>query len=128
MEDEHAPLPASGKERAALRFQVCRVCGRTDVWPVAEGATRPLNAQRKRDSAQPQSRSASAIARSLNNVEANMLKRFVFIRSVLAVAITLTCFMPVRAQTRNSSGKPYAPPRMPDGHPSLQGNYDLATL
>src|SRR5881397_2877307 len=57
-----------------------------------------------------------------------MLKRFVFIRSVLAVAITLTCFMPVRAQTRNSSGKPYAPPRMPDGHPSLQGNYDLATL
>ena len=24
--------------------------------------------------------------------------------------------------------KPYAPPRMPDGHPDLQGTYDLATL
>ena len=27
-----------------------------------------------------------------------------------------------------SAAKPYTPPRMPDGHPDLQGMYDLATL
>src|SRR6266404_5265701 len=26
------------------------------------------------------------------------------------------------------AGRPYSPPRMPDGHPDLQGTYDLATL
>src|SRR5690349_899605 len=32
------------------------------------------------------------------------------------------------AQTRKPVAKPYSPPRMPDGHPNLQGTYDLATL
>ena len=38
--------------------------------------------------------------------------------SILSMALTLS------AQT----SRPYSPPRMPDGHPDLQGTYDLATL
>src|SRR5262245_43012317 len=34
----------------------------------------------------------------------------------------------IGAQARKQAAKPYAPPRMPDGHPDLQGTYDLATL
>jgi hypothetical protein len=32
------------------------------------------------------------------------------------------------ARLAGQGGKPYSPPRMPDGHPDLQGTYDLATL
>src|SRR5215510_2976236 len=34
----------------------------------------------------------------------------------------------IGAQVRKPAAKPYSPPRMPDGHPDLQGTYDLATL
>ena len=36
LEDQHAALPAPGKERAAPGFQVRGVCRRTAVWPVPE--------------------------------------------------------------------------------------------
>ena len=43
---------------------------------------------------------------------------------ILALAIAA----PMWAQAPLSQTKPYAPPRMADGHPDLQGSYDLATL
>ena len=43
---------------------------------------------------------------------------------ILALAIAA----PMWAQAPLSQTKPYAPPRMADGHPDLQGTYDLATL
>src|SRR3989449_4003969 len=36
--------------------------------------------------------------------------------------------MTAAAQAPKPAGKPYSPPRAPDGHPDLQGTYDLATL
>src|SRR3989442_15477269 len=51
-----------------------------------------------------------------------MLSRFFVMLGMMAVAITAS------GQARNPSAKPYSPPRMPDGHPDLQGTYDLATL
>src|SRR5213593_1216584 len=50
------------------------------------------------------------------------MKRIVALTSILAIAIT------VAAQTPRPAAKPYAPRRTPDGHPDLQGTYDLATL
>ncbi len=41
---------------------------------------------------------------------------------LLVSAILLVLVSTISAQTR------YSPPRMPDGHPDLQGTYDLATL
>ena len=32
------------------------------------------------------------------------------------------------AQAQKAASEPYKPPRLPDGHPDLQGMYDLATL
>jgi|RhiMetdeSRZDD1v2_1073273.scaffolds.fasta_scaffold23292_7 hypothetical protein len=55
----------------------------------------------------------------------------------LAAAAATTClvsfvpfvsFVPLAAQAATSAAKPYTPPRMPDGHPNLQGNYDVATM
>ena len=43
--------------------------------------------------------------------------RLVAMTGVLGIAIAL-----------GQTPKPYSPPRMPDGHPNLQGTYDLATL
>ncbi|HYR43151.1 MAG TPA: hypothetical protein VER98_09020 [Terriglobia bacterium] len=51
-----------------------------------------------------------------------MRNRFFVMLSMMAVAITAA------GQARNPSAKSYSPPRMPDGHPNLQGTYDLATL
>src|SRR5436309_4201205 len=51
-----------------------------------------------------------------------MKKRFFTVAGILAMGITLA------AQTPRPAAKPYAPPRTPDGHPDLQGTYDLATL
>ena len=43
----------------------------------------------------------------------------------MTVIILILCLaLTVSAQTP----RPYSPPRMPDGHPDLQGTYDLATL
>src|SRR5437016_5342446 len=55
-----------------------------------------------------------------------MRNRFI----ALAIAIALGCLRPVpaTAQAQKAASKPYTPPRMPDGHPDLQGTYDLATV
>jgi len=42
---------------------------------------------------------------------------------ILAIALPLAAQAP-----KTSAVKPYVPPRAPDGHPDLQGTYDLATL
>jgi len=48
------------------------------------------------------------------------------VMGVLATAaLLLVTVVPAAAQ---SATKPYTPPRMADGHPDLQGTYDLATL
>ena len=41
--------------------------------------------------------------------------------------LTVAC-VAVLAQAPKLTPKGYTPPRMPDGHPDLQGTYDLATL
>ena len=48
----------------------------------------------------------------------------------MAVALALAYLMPVPAAAQASKAPPkhYTPPRLPDGHPDLQGTYDLATL
>src|SRR5437899_4528549 len=51
-----------------------------------------------------------------------MRNRFFVVLGMMAVAITAA------GQARNPSARPYSPPRMRDGHPNLQGTYDLATL
>jgi hypothetical protein len=43
------------------------------------------------------------------------------------IMITALAFS-LAAQAPKTGTKPYAPPRTPDGHPDLQGTYDLATL
>jgi hypothetical protein len=58
-----------------------------------------------------------------------MWNRFVALAAMLGMAIAAEAIMPeMAAAQRNAEGKPYAPPRTPDGHPDLQGTYDLATL
>ena len=55
-----------------------------------------------------------------------MRNRFVaFAGAVSLAALLLLTLVPAAAQT---AAKPYTPHRMPDGHPDLQGTYDLATL
>ena len=54
-------------------------------------------------------------------------------RLLTLTAALVSALVPVLAQTApahasKASGKAYAPPRMPDGHPDLQGTYDVATL
>jgi hypothetical protein len=49
--------------------------------------------------------------------EVKMRKQLFLLLSMLVIATTAA-----------AQAKPYSPPRMPDGHPSLQGTYDLATL
>jgi hypothetical protein len=55
-----------------------------------------------------------------------MRNRFAMLTGSLAMAaLLLGTMLPAVAQT---SSKPYTAPRMADGHPDLQGTYDLATL
>src|SRR5215468_6926575 len=49
-------------------------------------------------------------------------------RVVLSIGIVAVLSVAIGAQVRKPAAKPYSPPRMPDGHPNLQGIYDLATL
>jgi hypothetical protein len=42
--------------------------------------------------------------------------------------LLLLTLVPAAAQTAKASGKAYNPPRLADGHPDLQGTYDLATI
>jgi len=51
----------------------------------------------------------------------------VLLASALGV-VALLLSIPTAAQTAKTSAGKYHPPRMPDGHPDLQGTYDLATL
>src|SRR5206468_7583430 len=51
-----------------------------------------------------------------------MRNGFAALIGILAMGIT------VAAQAPKPAAKPYVPPRTPDGHPDLQGTYDLATL
>ena len=55
---------------------------------------------------------------------------FAAMTGALAVAVVIVLLTPdARAgQARTTTVKPYSPPRMADGHPNLQGIYDLATL
>ena len=58
-----------------------------------------------------------------------MRNRFVAITGVFFMAALLLCTVAqAAAQTPSSQRKAYSPPRMPDGHPDLQGTYDLATI
>src|SRR5262245_23498001 len=52
----------------------------------------------------------------------NRVVRSVGILGALSLALT------VGAQTRKPASRAYSPPRLADGHPDLQGIYDLATL
>jgi len=57
-----------------------------------------------------------------------MRNRFVAFAGLLAIAgLLLLTLIPAAAQTAKSAGK-YNPPRLADGHPDLQGTYDLATI
>jgi len=58
-----------------------------------------------------------------------MGKRFISRTSVAAMALTLIFLtaLPMTSQVKNTAAKS-ALPRTPDGHPDLQGTYDLATM
>ncbi len=56
-----------------------------------------------------------------------MRSRFAVYLAAPAVVFVLAAVTAV-AQTSNGSAKKYSPPRLPDGHPDLQGTYDLATI
>jgi hypothetical protein len=57
-----------------------------------------------------------------------MRNRFVALTGLLGFAALVLCIIPAAAQTPKAPAKTYNVPRMPDGHPDLQGTYDLATL
>src|SRR5215468_2519704 len=48
--------------------------------------------------------------------------------ALAGLIITLGLVLSVGAQNPRPAVKRYVPPRTPDGHPDLQGTYDLATL
>jgi hypothetical protein len=54
-----------------------------------------------------------------------MSRRSLVVTVILGLGV-LASFAPVRLD--GQSAQPYSPPRMADGHPDLQGTYDLATL
>ncbi|HUJ49283.1 MAG TPA: hypothetical protein VLW25_03765 [Bryobacteraceae bacterium] len=58
-----------------------------------------------------------------------MRNRFLVSAGLLALAALLVSTVaPAAAQTAKPESKAYNPPRTPDGHPDLQGTYDLATI
>src|ERR1700746_468499 len=48
--------------------------------------------------------------------------------ALAGLIITMGLVLNVGAQNAKPAAKRYVPPRTPDGHPDLQGTYDLATL
>ena len=44
------------------------------------------------------------------------------------IAVAFTCMTLTAVPIIGQTGKPYSPPRLADGHPDLQGTYDLATV
>ena len=57
-----------------------------------------------------------------------MRNRFSAFTALLAMAFLPLAPVPSAGQAPKASSKAYTVPRMPDGHPDLQGTYDLATL
>src|SRR5438876_11684945 len=59
-----------------------------------------------------------------------MRNRSIALAGVVAVALTGAVLipLPIAGQAPKAAARPYAPPRQTDGHPDLQGTYDLATL
>ena len=55
-----------------------------------------------------------------------MKSRSLVVSGALGFAVALWSLAPVHVAGQGA--RVYAPPRMPDGHPNLQGTYDLATL
>ena len=54
--------------------------------------------------------------------------RHLILAGVPVLAVMLWTPLPAAAQNQKSPAKPYSPRRLADGHPDLQGTYDLATL
>jgi hypothetical protein len=48
--------------------------------------------------------------------------------SLVSIALGLAAAVVAAGQSAKPSSKTYSVPRMPDGHPDLQGTYDLATI
>jgi hypothetical protein len=44
------------------------------------------------------------------------------------IAVAFTCMTLTAVSIIGQTGKPHSPPRLADGHPDLQGTYDLATV
>src|ERR1700693_2980335 len=61
--------------------------------------------------------------------EGDMANRFIFAASTVGMAVGLISLaaLPVAGQVTDTAAK-YEVPRTPDGHPDLQGTYDLATM
>ncbi|HEX6896558.1 MAG TPA: hypothetical protein VF146_14865 [Bryobacteraceae bacterium] len=58
-----------------------------------------------------------------------MRKRIAVLLGLPALAaLFISTAVPAAAQNSTTPAKKYSPPRMPDGHPDLQGTYDLATI
>ena len=107
VEDEHAALPAAGEERAADGLQVRRVRRGVDVRPVAQEAAEPVDEDRHA---------------SIRSRDDSLLACDRLVRS--------GCARSRRSRQARVADRRHAkpPPRLADGHPDLQGTYDLATL
>ncbi len=57
-----------------------------------------------------------------------MRTRLLALTAVVFSALVSAPAQSAKAQTKTGPSKAYNPPRMPDGHPDLQGVYDVATL
>jgi hypothetical protein len=62
-----------------------------------------------------------------------MRHRSALLGTLICGAVTGSVLIPLlvtgqASETRTAAAQPYRPPRTPDGHPDLQGTYDLATL
>ncbi|HLJ50011.1 MAG TPA: hypothetical protein VKU01_28550 [Bryobacteraceae bacterium] len=57
-----------------------------------------------------------------------MRNRVVALAGLPAMALFMWAAVPAAAQTQKAASKASSLPRMPDGHPDLQGTYDLATM
>src|SRR5579872_6788455 len=57
-----------------------------------------------------------------------MRQAFTASASVTALAALLLWAVPVAAQSSKPAAKTHGAHRTPDGHPDLQGTYDLATI
>src|SRR5579871_3728874 len=58
-----------------------------------------------------------------------MANRLVRVAGLAAMGAPALCTVnPAFAQSEKTDTRKYNPPRMPDGHPDLQGTYDLATI